>query len=323
MNYLCHATKVMGIFQCEEPVTLQTQQAFMEHMNKFGLSYGTTDEFNFRLGVFAKADKEIKEINAKETSFKLGHNQYSTYTKEEMKKMAGFKAPDEGLQTNVKVLDTSDLPHDIDWVAQGVVAEIKNQGQCGSCWSFSATNCMESHHAIKTGELLDLSEQQYVDCVKNAYGCNGGWMGYAFDYSMTSPQDLEKDYKYKARQNYRCLDRRYKGKVSVQNYWNVPRESVDQLKAAITYGPVSVTLQSASRVFQNYESGILDSDDCGTDVDHAVNAVGYGVEDGKEYYLIRNSWGTWWGDEGYIKIAITPGVGTCGIQQWSLYPQTD
>lgn len=202
MNYLCHATKMMGIFQCEEAITLQTQQDFMEHMTKFGLNYATTDEFNFRLGLYAKADAEIKAINARQSSFTLGHNQFSTYTPEEMKKMAGFVIPDEQkaeLMKNVKVLDTKNLPESVNWIDQGVVSEIKNQGQCGSCWSFSATTCMESMHAIKTGELLDLSEQQYVDCVKKSSGCNGGWMGYAFEYSMETPQVLERDYKYTAR----------------------------------------------------------------------------------------------------------------------------
>ena len=100
----------------------------------------------------------------------------------------------------------------------------------------------------------------------------------------------------------------------------VPAKSVDQLKAAIMEGPVAVCVRSAYRGFQNYQSGILMDDACGTNVDHAVNAVGYGSENGQEYYLVRNSWDTWWGDEGYIKIGIVEGEGICGIQTWSVYP---
>jgi C1A family cysteine protease len=103
----------------------------------------------------------------------------------------------------------------------------------------------------------------------------------------------------------------------------VPPRSVQQLKAAIQVGPVAVTLEADKKVFQMYKSGVLDSKDCGTKLDHAVAAVGYGVENGKEYYLVRNSWTANWGDEGYIKIAAVEGLGICGIQQTSLYPYTN
>jgi cathepsin L len=171
-------------------------------MNKFGVSYATTDEFNFRLQLFSKADAEINAINAKQDSYKVEHNLFSTYTEEEMKKMAGLKLPEKKEMTE-HVMETADLAESVNWLDEGVVADIKNQGQCGSCWAFSSINAVESRHAIRNGELLDLSEQQYVDCVGKAHGCNGGWMGYAFEYNEDVAQWEEKSYAYRGRAS-RC-----------------------------------------------------------------------------------------------------------------------
>ena len=141
-------------------------------------------------------------------------------------------------------------------------------------------------------------------------------------YAETHGQELESDYPYTARTGT-CQDSG-KGTVDVKNIAQVQASSVDQLKAAIAQGPVSVTVEADRRVFQMYKSGVLDSSLCGTNLDHAITAVGYGTENGKDYYLVRNSWGASWGDEGYIKIAATKdGKGVCGIQQISVWPTTD
>ena len=138
---------------------------------------------------------------------------------------------------------------------------------------------------------------------------------------MIHPEDLESDYTYKAKSG-RCQEKKYSGKVKVNNYDTVPPRSVEQLKAAIAKQPVSVTVEADQTVFQQYTSGVMDSYLCGTKLDHAITAVGYGTENGKEYYLVRNSWGPDWGDKGYIKIAAEDGLGVCGIQQTSVYPHT-
>ena len=155
-------------------------------------------------------------------------------------------------------------------------------------------------------------------------GCNGGLQSNAFKYLESNKQNLESDYPYVNLDFLRyCHTDMPKGVVGVKNYTNVPAGSVSQLKAAIDKQPVSITLDANSDVFQSYSSGILDSPKCGTELDHAVMAVGYGTEDGKDFYIVRNSWGTQWGDKGYIKIAAVDGKGICGIQQVSLYPETD
>lgn len=136
-------------------------------------------------------------------------------------------------------------------------------------------------------------------------------------------QELESAYPYKGVDGT-CKASKTKAKTFVKSYNNVKAYSADQLKAAIAQGPVSVTIEADRSVFQMYTGGVLNTAACGTSLDHAVAAVGYGVENGVEYYLVRNSWGTSWGVDGYIKIATqSSGSGICGIQQVSLYPVTD
>jgi cathepsin L len=141
-------------------------------------------------------------------------------------------------------------------------------------------------------------------------------------YAEKHGQELETAYPYTARTE-KCKADSSKGKVDVSKIASVQARSVDQLKAAIAAGPTSVTVEADRTVFQHYTSGVMDSTACGTSLDHAITAVGYGTENGEEYYIVRNSWGASWGDQGYIKIAAVPGIGICGIQQISVWPTTD
>jgi C1A family cysteine protease len=176
---------------------------------------------------------------------------------------------------NVTYLDTSDLQNEVNWVTKGAVNPVKSQGHCGSCWAFSATASIEGAHFVATKKLLSLSEQQLVDCNTSSHGCNGGGMGGSFEYVKTHPQDLESDYVYTA-QTGKCQESKYSGKVTVKTYTKAPANSVAQLKAAITKQPVSVGVE-AGLPFRQYKSGVMDSKDCGTALNHGVNAVGYGV----------------------------------------------
>jgi len=145
-------------------------------------------------------------------------------------------------------------------------------------------------------------------------------------YLEKNKQELTSDYPYVSgttKKTGSCEYSASKGKVAVKGYSNVGRDSVSQLKAAIDKSVVTVTIEADKMVFQHYKSGIMDSAECGTRLDHAVSAVGYGTEGGKDYYIVRNSWGTVWGDQGYIKIAAVEGKGICGIQMQSLYANTD
>jgi cathepsin L len=322
MNILCGTLATLGFDLCETPVSAELHQSFIQHISEYGLSYGTKEEYNFRLSLFAQKDAEINEINASQDSFTVGHNMFSTWTQAEYKRLLGFKMPKNAELPEPTILDESNLQDAIDWRSKGAVNAVKNQGQCGSCWAFSATSAVESHHFIQTGQLLNLSEQQVVDCDKSSYGCRGGWQSNAMTYLKTHGQELTSDYPYTARDGT-CQFTAAKGKVDVKSIASVTPKSVAQLKAAIAKGPVSVTVEADRTVFQSYRSGILNSTACGTSLDHAITAVGYGTENGVDYYIVRNSWGAGWGDQGYIKIAAVEGVGICGIQQVSVWPTTD
>lgn len=175
MNILCGTLATLGFDLCETPVSAEVHQSFIQHVAEYGLSYGTQEEYNFRLSLFAQKDAEINEINASQDSFTVGHNMFSTWTKQEYKRLLGFKMPKNAELPEPTILDESNLSAAVDWRTKGAVNAVKNQGQCGSCWAFSATSAVESHHFIQTGQLLNLAEQQVVDCDKTSYGCNGGW----------------------------------------------------------------------------------------------------------------------------------------------------
>ena len=180
MQALCAAAATMGLNLCNSDafqlvVSPVIEQQFVEYVSKHGKSYATAEEYQFRLEQFALTHSEIEQISAENGSFTVGHNFMSDWTHEEYKKMLGYKAP-KTLQAKPAVeLDTKALPASVDWRTMGAVNAVKNQGQCGSCWAFSATCAIEGAHFRATGTLLSLAEQQFVDCDTSSYGCNGGW----------------------------------------------------------------------------------------------------------------------------------------------------
>jgi len=174
----CKVASLMGLQApgCKKEVDHPTMSRFIKHIEDFGLNFGTKEEFEFRFGEWNKKDMLINVHNEGNHSFTLGHNHMSTWTHHEYKKMLGVRGSVGKMeQKAAKVLDTVNLPASVDWRQKGAVNPVKNQGQCGSCWAFSATCAVEGAHAIKTGNLISLSEQQIVDCDTTSYGCNGGW----------------------------------------------------------------------------------------------------------------------------------------------------
>ena len=293
------------------------EQQFFGFVSTFNKRYGTKAEYEFRLGVFAQKLAEIEEHNANtEKTSTMGVNEFADRTSQEMKKMLGYKPIYGSDQENrTVILDETNLAASVDWVAQGAVTPIKNQGQCGSCWAFSTTGSMEGAHQIKTGNLVSLSEQQLVDCSWLNMGCNGGMMDRGFSYTKSHPLETEADYPYIAKSHglFGCAYDKSKGVVAASTYADVSHGSASQLKAALAKGPVSVAIEADQSVFQQYTGGVITGTDCGSSLDHGVLAVGYGTdENGVDYFTIKNSWGASWGDQGFVKVGTD---NVCGILQ--------
>ena len=267
---------------------------FMEFVTNYGKSYGTVAEFQFRGAQFAKTHEEIEAFNADaNNTHVLAHNEFSDYTYAEMKRRNGYVHKE---QTNIELLDESNLQATVDWRTKGAVTPVKNQGQCGSCWAFSTTGSVEAAYFLKHGNLKSFSEQQLVDCAGGIYhnnGCNGGLMDYAFQYIEKNPLELESAYSYTAKDG-RCKASASKGVATVAGYKDVSH-TASQLKAALGVSTVSVAIEADQRAFQSYKSGVITSG-CGTKLDHGVLAVGYGTLNGEEFFLVKNSWGSAWGD---------------------------
>ena len=296
-----------------------TDFGFIKHVAEHNLSYATVEEFNARKEIYAAKDALIAEINADPANtFTVGHNQFSTWTDSEYKRILGYKP---WSQNVIEVEDGVPTADSVNWVTAGAVTGVKNQGSCGSCWSFSSTGAMEGAWFIKSGNLLSLSEQELVDCDHlGSNGCNGGSMEGAFEWYKSNKTELESDYGYTAK-NGTCKETSYTGQFNSTGYKTVTANSSSALMASIQTGPTSVAIEADKRTFQSYTSGILNSSLCGTSLDHGVLAVGYGTENGQAYYLVKNSWGTSWGDNGYVKIANNgDGAGICGIQMAAVRP---
>ena len=296
---------------------------FENFMHKFGKSYSNLMELEKRFEIFKDNLEFVIQHNEKNKKSKLGITYFMDLTNEEFKlknnmEIAGpfFKKCKKFVSTNVN------LPNSYDWRDYNGVTSVKDQGKCGSCWSFSASGAIEGAWSISRGELISLSEQQLVDCSKSYgnHGCYGGLMDGAFEYVMDNGICSEDEYPYTAKGGD-CKD--CNTVVEISGCVDVtPNNQVD-LKEAVFTNPVSIAIEADTKVFQMYKSGIITGDDCGTDLDHGVLIVGYGEENGTKYWIVKNSWSSDWGDEGYVKIErsdSTDDPGTCGIAMQPSYP---
>jgi cathepsin L len=261
-------------------------------------------------------------------TYTLGMNKYGDMTnKEFVKQMNGLD-----LSLNVSFSGTCDQyvapanfkrPDSVDWRTKGYVTAIKDQGQCGSCWAFSTTGSLEGQHFAKTGHLVSLSEQNLVDCSAKYgnFGCRGGLMDNAFKYiKENNGIDTEASYPYETRDDTCRFNTKNVGATDT-GCKDIKQLSEDDLQDAIaTVGPVSVAIDAAHTSFQLYKSGVYNEPMCSQQqLDHGVLAVGYGSVNGQDYYIVKNSWGLSWGNQGYIWMTRNKN-NQCGIATLASYP---
>lgn len=216
-----------------------------------------------------------------------------------------------------------EIPSEMDWRKEGAVTQVKDQGSCGACWSFSATGAIEGINKIVTGSLDSLSEQELVDCDRSFNsGCEGGLMDYAYQFVIDNHGiDTEEDYPYQGREKSCKKDKLRRRVVTIDGYTDVEPKNEKQLLKAVAAQPVGVGICGSERAFQLYSKGIF-TGPCSTSLDHAVLIVGYGSENGVDYWIVKNSWGTRWGMEGYIHMLRNSenSKGLCGINMLASYP---
>ncbi|CAI9782058.1 unnamed protein product [Fraxinus pennsylvanica] len=271
-------------------------------MAQYGRVYEDNAENEMRYKIFKENVVYIETFNKAGTrSYKLGINQFADLTNKEFQasrngyKMSTYqKSPKE---SSFRYENVTAVPSSMDWRKKGAVTGVKDQGQCGCCWAFSAVAATEGINQLSTGKLISLSEQELVDCdTSQDMGCNG-------DGTCNSKKESSHAAK-------------------ITGYEDVPANSESALLKSVAKQPVSVAIDASGSDFQFYSSGVF-TGECGTDLDHGVTAVGYGTaSDGTKYWLVKNSWGTSWGENGYIRMqrGIDAGEGLCGIAMQASYP---
>lgn len=287
---------------------------FSNYIMQFDKNY-KIEEYDIKYFNFANNLEYINEHNSRTNiSYELGLNQFSDLSNKEFKK---YYFNYYNFSNNCLDYNGGSLLNDsINWLEKGAVNSVKNQGNCGSCWAFSTTGALEGAYFIKYGILESFSEQELVDCSNN-HGCSGGVMNDAFQFIKENGLCSETSYPYIIKESGKCnkCDIIYLSEIS--ECYNVKDNEID-LAIAVQNQPVSVAIEADNIDFQLYKSGIFDNENCGINLNHGVLVIGYGIN----YWIVKNSWGDTWGENGYIKIKrnIKKSKGLCGIAMMASFP---
>ncbi|KAL8220713.1 UNVERIFIED_CONTAM: hypothetical protein K2H54_053094 [Gekko kuhli] len=306
----------------------RAHQLFHHYRKRFGKIYDNETEMEHRKHTFTHNMRFVNSKNRANLSFKLSLNHLADLTQDEMAAMRGklkSTTSNNGHPFPHGQYIGLILPESIDWRLYGAVTPVKDQAVCGSCWSFASTGALEGALFLKTGQLISLSQQILIDCSWGFgnYACDGGeeWQAYEWVLKHGGIATTESYGPYKGQNGY-CHSNTSELVAKLSHYVNVTSGNITALKAAIyKQGPVAVSIDAAHRTFSFYSSGVYYEPKCGNkkgELDHAVLAVGYGVLQGELYWLIKNSWSTYWGNDGYILMSMKDN--NCGVATDATYP---
>jgi len=314
---LCLVTFALALLPRQDQDLQELEEEFRQWMKTHNKEYASKSEYSLRFSRYMDSAKRIVQLNKNSPSARFGHNKFSDLSPEEFRFIYLKARPSD--HKNVTVLtppEGFEAVSSFDWRSKNVVTAVKDQGQCGSCWAFSVVENVESVWMLSKGitapSMSALSPQQIVDCDNNDDGCNGGDTVTAYQY-VQSAGGLETNsaYPYTA-EDGNCNFQSSKVYASINGFKyatdpNNPNEAT-MMNNLAAWAPLSICVDASS--WQNYVGGILKATQCGNQLDHCVQAVGFNTANSVPYWSVRNSWGASWGEQGYIRLEY--GKNTCG-----------
>ncbi|XP_049320221.1 procathepsin L-like [Astyanax mexicanus] len=313
----------------------EEDKEFESWKQEHGKSYGSEEEESQRKMSWLTSRKLVLEHNKLAEqgleSYTLEMNEFADMEDQEFQDMyTGSLDSMNETETNTHCASTftpeneeDTLPSSVDWRTAGYVTGVKSQRRCASGWAFSATGALEGQMYRRTRRLIPLSEQQLIDCSGSYgnHGCHGGLAIRAFWYVMHKGLESGHSYPYWARKSRSCYFEPWKVKATCRGMMCLPRGNEGILKYAVArIGPISVSVDASRRSFRLYKSGVYYDHTCSNHhMNHGVLLIGYGRSGSRSYWLVKNSWGTWWGEHGYIRMSRNKG-NQCGIATRPVFP---
>jgi len=296
------------------------EQSFVQWMRQNSQIF-VGDEYKLRLGIYTANSRFVKEHNKAGNSWTVALNKFACLTPLEYKCRFNYMS-DDVKEEEAPTDPVPNYPSSLDWRKSGVCNPVKDQGSCGAGWAFASIQAVESAWAIKTGKLYSLSESNLLDCADSCKGCDGCTIETAYQFVKRKQNglfQLEDKYPYSGAVGQCRFNSAEAPEVKIKGIYYSFRYSEILLKNNIAqHGPACCSVDASLASFQLYNSGIYDDPKCGV-TNHYIGCVGYGSEGDIQYWILRNSWGSNWGEDGYMRLRIYKN--RCGITNYPLLPK--